>query len=242
MLDGYLWQTPREGKHPAVVFLHGCGGILGKTSRKPLSRETAWAKALNDRGYSVLAVDSFTPRGYSNMCAPATFVQSVFDQRPADAYAALAYVQSQPFVDPSKVAVMGWSQGGGVTLLSIGEHAPPHNAPGFVAAVAFYPGSCTAGRLGANWSSTIPLLVLVGAKDVWTPAVPCQSALHASKDTELKIYPDTYHDFDWPNLPVHQLPQYTTRAGVVPIEGENPAAHADALKIVPAFLEEYLGR
>ena len=205
MLDGYLWQTPREGKHPAVVFLHGCGGILGKTSRKPLSRETAWAKALNDRGYSVLAVDSFTPRGVANMCAPATFVQSVFDQRPADAYAALAYVQSQPFVDPAKVAVMGWSQGGGVTLLSI------------------------------------PLLVLVGAKDVWTPAVPCQATLHASKDTEVKIYPDTYHDFDWPNLPVHQLPQYTTRAGVVPIEGENPAAHADALKIVPAFLEKYLG-
>src|SRR5579872_1047680 len=94
-LDGYLWQTPREGKHPAVVFLHGCGGILGQKSRKPLSRETAWAKALNDRGYSVLAVDSFTPRGYSNMCAPATFVQSVFDQRPADAYAALAYLQAQ---------------------------------------------------------------------------------------------------------------------------------------------------
>ena len=205
MLDGYLWQTPREGKHPAVVFLHGCGGILGKTSRKPLSRETAWAKVLNDRGYSVLAVDSFTPRGVANMCAPATFVQSVFDQRPADAYAALAYVQSQPFVDPAKVAVMGWSQGGGVTLLSI------------------------------------PLLVLVGAKDVWTPAVPCQAALHVSKDTDVKIYPDTYHDFDWPNLPVHQLPQYTTRAGVVPIEGENPAAHADALKIVPAFLEKYLG-
>jgi hypothetical protein len=36
------------------------------------------------------------------------------------------------------------------------------------------------------------------------------------------------------------LPNYRTRAGVVPIVGTDPAARQDALARVPAFLARYL--
>jgi dienelactone hydrolase len=28
MLNGYLWRGAGEGQHPAVIFLHGCGGLF----------------------------------------------------------------------------------------------------------------------------------------------------------------------------------------------------------------------
>jgi len=240
-LGGYLYQPSTPGSHPAVVFLHGCGGMFSTSGHKPESRQSAWAKTLNDLGYTVLMVDSFTPRGVKSVCSPKTWSDSVYAARPYDAYAGLAYLQSLPNIDAKHIGVMGWSNGGGVILFTVGTKAPPHNAPGFAAAVAFYPGSCSTLRLGEHWSSAVPLLVLVGGSDVWTPAVPCQAALMNSADTRVKIYPGAYHDFDWPGMAVHTSPSFTTSAGVVPIEGENPDAHADALKIVPEFLARYLG-
>ncbi len=239
-LDGYLYQPSTPGTHAAIVFLHGCGGLLSSSTHKPESRQTAWAKVLNDRGYTVLMVDSFTPRSVKSVCSPKTWRDDIYAARPYDAYAGLAYLRSQPNIDPKHIGVMGWSNGGGVILFTVGTRAP-HNPPGFAAAVAFYPGSCSTLRIGDNWSSAIPLLVLVGASDVWTPAGPCAIALKNSANTRLKIYPGAYHDFDWPGMAIHSSPSFTTSSGVIPIEGENPDAHADALKIVPEFLAHYLG-
>jgi hypothetical protein len=39
---------------------------------------------------------------------------------------------------------------------------------------------------------------------------------------------------------VRELPNYRTRAGIVPIVGTDPAARADAQQRVPAFLAPYL--
>jgi hypothetical protein len=41
---------------------------------------------------------------------------------------------------------------------------------------------------------------------------------------------------------VHESPQFRTAAGVVPIQGTNPAARQDALTRVPVFLDRYLMR
>ena len=241
VLDALLYEPTAGGKHPAVVFMHGCGG-LWSSKHEPNKRETAWERLLVDRGYAVLMVDSFTPRGVKNMCSPATFDAGIYMARTYDAYAALAFLQAQPLVDAERVAVMGWSEGGGTVLFTVGSKGPQRGS-GFRAAVAFYPGSCNVTRLGENWKSAVPLLVLIGEKDVWTPFAPCVLALDAAKpNVQIEVYPGAYHDFDWPDDPVHELRAYTTRSGVVPIAGENPAAHAAALKLVPEFLEQHLER
>jgi dienelactone hydrolase len=203
---------------------------------------------LNRHGYVFLLVDSFRPRNQGEMCSTLGFELEVYRARPKDAYGALWYLQAQPFVRGDRIALAGWSQGGGATLFSIGNRSlgRPATLPqgDFRAAVAFYPGSCNIERQPSDWTSQIPLLVLMGAEDVWTPLAPCKTfldgAIGRGASIETQIYPGAYHAFDAPNLNRLELPAYRTRAGVVPIVGTDPAARQDALARVPAFLARHL--
>jgi dienelactone hydrolase len=249
MLDGYLFRPAAAGRRPAVVFLHGCGGLVSRSTGALSSRETDWARRLNATGYGVLLVDSFTPRRQGEMCSAANYDASVYARRAQDAYGALAYLQAQDAVSPDRVGVIGWSQGGGTVLNTIGTPSlgrpVPLARPDFRAAVAFYPALCSDKRLSAAWTTTIPLLVLVGDGDVWTPAAPCQSVLAAAVSrgarVTMQVYPGAFHDFDWPNLPRRDRPEFKTPAGVVPITGTDPAARADAQQRVSGFFAQYLG-
>jgi dienelactone hydrolase len=249
MLNGYLYRPAGEGRHPALVFLHGCGGLFGATTIN--RRETDWAARFTAAGYVVLMVDSLNPRQHGETCSVRGFDLALYRKRPKDAYGALAYLQAQDFVRPDRVGVVGWSQGGGVILYSIGSPSigrPAGLAPAsdFKVAVAFYPGSCSDTRQPAGWTTAIPLLVLIGAEDVWTPLAPCQAFLGtaAARGAAVQVYayPGAFHDFDWPGLPRRERPEFTTSAGIVPITAEDPAAHADALQRVSAFLAQYLAR
>ena len=57
---------------------------------------------------------------------------------------------------------------------------------------------------------------------------------------KLIVYPGAYHAFDAPNLAKRELPNYVTRAGVVPIVATDPSARADSQKRVTEFLGRYL--
>jgi dienelactone hydrolase len=249
MLDGYLYRPPGGGPHPAIVGLHGCSGMFVRASGQMTGLYRAWGAELASHGYVVLLVDSFGPRHHGEMCSIAGFDLWLYRDRPKDAYGALTYLQAQDFVRADRVGVIGWSQGGGVTLLSIGEPSVGRprdlTRPDFRAAVAFYPGSCRTERLPAGWTTAIPLLVLIGEADVWTPAAPCQEAMGAvaarGAPITMQTYPGAYHGFDAPNVTQRELPDYRTRAGVVPIVGTDPAARADALRRVPEFFARYLG-
>jgi dienelactone hydrolase len=263
MLNGYLWRGAGEGQHPAVIFLHGCGGLFSRHRLRAIDAlivllwgssgaiepgESDWARELTRRGYAVLMVDSFAPRGRGAMCSPqASDIELYRSKRPRDAYGALLFLQAQPFVRPDRIAVMGWSQGGGDLLFAIGTQSvsrPAQLARGdFRAAVAFYPSSCGPRGQSAGWTTEVPLLVLVGAEDVGIPAVPCKALLDDAAGrgakVEMQIYPDAYHHFDWPNLPRRELP-FRTAAGLVRIEGTDPAARQDAFSRVPSFLARFL--
>jgi dienelactone hydrolase len=248
-LDGYLFRPTKaqSGPAPAVVFLHGCGGLISGLSHQIMSREVDWAKHLNTQGFVVLMVDSFTPRGSGEMCSQSGFKLWLYRKRPADAYGALAFLQIQPYVAKDKIGVIGWSNGGGAVLFALARRAgKPAGFTGsdFRAAVAFYPGSCDPQRVGADWTVSVPLLILQGEEDVWTPAGPCKAladqAVALGGPVEFHAYPGAYHDFDWPHLKRRELTAYTTSKGVVPITGEDAAAHADAIKRVQAFLASHL--
>ena len=246
-LDGYLFPASgAQATHPAVVFLHGCGGMFSR-SGKINARERDWAQRMNEAGITVLMVDSLGPRHHGEMCAPAHFDARIYRARPLDAYAALRYLQAMPNVRADRIAVVGWSQGGGTVLHTIRGTSParPASLPqgDFRAAVAFYPGSCNPQQQGAAWSSSIPLLLLIGAKDVWTPLGPCEElmkSLAPPTSVSLQIYANAYHDFDWPNMPIHAVPAFKTRSGVVPIEGTDEPARGDAQVKVMAFLRDRL--
>jgi dienelactone hydrolase len=249
VLDGYLYPSIGAGRHPAVVFLHGCSGMFDRSTGLISRLERDWASVLNGDGYSVLMVDSFRPRSIDQTCAPATYNPAVVAARPKDAYGALYYLQNQSFVRGDRIALIGWSAGGGTVLRTIPQQSGgrPASLPqgDFRAAVALYPALCSDQREAASWTSNIPLLVLFGAADVWTPLAPCQNfiagALARGSRIELHTYPGAYHAFDAPDRSLRRLPQYTTTAGVVPIVGTDLAARRDAFAQVQAFLRRYLG-
>lgn len=258
MLDAYLFRptlSDAAGPRPAVVFMHGCGGLINHAG-KIMSREMDWAKRLNQQGYVVLAVDSFTTRGVSSECARAGSVTPEVE-RPRDAYGALHFLQVQPYVKADRIALIGWSHGGGTVLFTIGPKSPARDAvvdksldsastaSDFRAAIAFYPGWCnTLSQHAASWNTRIPLLILMGQSDVWTRAQPCEDFVQAVRandmPVEIHLYPDAYHDFDFPNLPVTEHPEFAKRNGTVPITGTNPAARTDAIERVTVYLAQYL--
>ena len=89
VLDGYLYRAPGAGRHPAVVFLHGCGGMFSRITGLINQIYQDWATALTGDGYSVLMVDSFRPLGVDMTCSPATYNRAIVEDRPKDAYGAL---------------------------------------------------------------------------------------------------------------------------------------------------------
>jgi dienelactone hydrolase len=255
-VTGYLYRpqggaaaapAQQPARHPAMILMHGCTGLWMHDGTMN-TREVAWAKAYVAMGYAALIVDSFRPRGIENMCSPDTFDAQVYDSRPLDAYAALAWLQGQDFIAPDRIGLMGWSQGGGAVLLATRAdyEGRPAALPGgdFRAAVAMYPGSCHASVFRTTWTTSIPILVLIGGRDVWTPADPCRAltatAASFGGDVRLHVYPTAYHDFDWPDEALTKLPQYTTSDGGVPIIGMDPVAAADAHVRVPAFLADIM--
>jgi dienelactone hydrolase len=139
MLVAHLFRPPGDDPRPAVVMLHGCSGLLAKNGSM-LGLYRAWAQKFFTQGYVVLAVNSAQPRGFGQTCSANEARKVMWRDRPKDAYAALRWLQAQPFVRPERIALAGWSQGGGVVLLSISDKSngrPAGLANDFAAAVAF---------------------------------------------------------------------------------------------------------
>ena len=253
-LIAYLGRHDGNAPRPAVVLMHGCSGLRNAQGRIiPLYR--AWMRALFAAGYDVLTVDSAASRGFGQTCTAGPQRVTMLRDRPKDAYAALAWLQAQPQVMPDRIALMGWSQGGAIVLLSINDKSigrPAELGHDFRTAVAFYPGAC-ADRWQSKpwtqvepqgWTTRVPLLVLFGAADTWTPLPPCEAFLDAAKargnPVELKIYPNAVHAFDAPNLPRTELPAYRNGDGPMPVIGTDPEARADAFPRVLEFLKRQL--
>ena len=79
----------------------------GRSSYASVADDLQW------EGYVALAVDSLGPRGIPDACVGGLTAQAI------DAFAALAYLSKQSFVDPSRIAVLGYSMGGGSALMDV---------------------------------------------------------------------------------------------------------------------------
>lgn len=105
-LIGYLSRPEGSGPFPAVVVMHGCGG-LGARLKNDV------AEQLLAQGYVVLVVDSFATRNIKTTCH-STRSDGEFTRtdRVYDAYGALNLLSTYSFVDAQRVALMGFSAGG----------------------------------------------------------------------------------------------------------------------------------
>ena len=180
-VQGYLTRPKGKGPFPAVVLLHTCLGL--PEARASIGERIAtW-------GYVALFVDDFASRGLEETCA------ADFPQALPNAYGALAYLSRLPFVDPARIAAVGFSQGGD-TALRIASGGG--DGTSFKAAAAFYP-PC-ANLAGATLD--VPTLILVGAKDEVTPAADCARLMKQQTPgmAKLVVYPGAAHAFDLPEF------------------------------------------
>jgi dienelactone hydrolase len=186
-IDAYLSRPDGDGPFPAIVYLHGCGGLSTATRHRIADLMTGW-------GYVTLAVDSFASRGIAESCT------REMQRRQGDALGALRYLSGLGVVDPNRIALVGASQGGGIGLqIASARASDGSEQPKFRAVVAYSP-PC---RVAAE-QLTIPAIILVGEVDDWTPASDCESWMQrrAGKGAPVKlvVYPRAYHAFDNPSL------------------------------------------
>ncbi len=254
-LDGTLLKalvfhpaTPTNGQvsKATVIALHGCGGLYATTgSRKGQlnARHQAMADLLVAEGYNMVFPDSLTPRGETELCTQKIGSRKIDQtERRADVLGTLAWVATQPWAQPDRIALLGWSHGGSAVLSSTDASRADVRAQAVkpAVAVAFYPGCAAAIKSG--YKPSVPLVLMLGEKDDWTPPGPCV-ALGQAVGAEVNVYADSYHDFDNPVGEVrvrHDVPNGVNPGQGVHV-GPNPLAREKAYLRLKGVLGKAFG-
>jgi dienelactone hydrolase len=189
-----LRLPPGITKVAAVILVHGSDGIGANVD--------IWARELNGIGVAAFLLDSFTGRGIT---------QTVTDQSQLghlamifDAYRALDLLSGHARIDPSRIAVMGFSKGGFVALYaSLKRFQKAYGPKGleFAAYIPFYP-PCNTVYTEDEQVSDRPIRLFHGAADDYISVEPCRAyverLLRAGKNARLTEYAGAQHAFDNP--------------------------------------------
>ena len=194
-IGGALLKPAGAGPFPAVVYMTVCGGIDAPLPRAVQKTTTDHLLA---QGVAILIVDSFTPRGEpTGVCAnlgPLDEEKAIqYAKRGSnDALAAVAVLKAKPEIDAKHIFLMGFSLGGTSSLLAVDSKNPVSPDRAVAGVITYYP-FCYDGV-----DPSVPVLVLVGEKDDWTPAAKCQ-AVTGKTNFEVVVYPGAYHVFNQPS-------------------------------------------
>lgn len=240
-LNAVLYRPPGPGPFPAVVALHGCGG-LWRDKDKLSRRHTDWGERLAAAGFIVLMPDSYGSRGLGSQCGVKELTVRASRERVIDAVAARIWLQGRADIRPEAISLLGWSGGGSTILTAIRtDRRPADKQPDFARAIAFYPG-CRTQSESRSFAARLPVLILMGADDDWTPPAPCDYLAKAARargeQVTLVLYEGAVHDFDHPRLALKQRDDIAfsaTGTGKATV-GTDPAAREDAIRRVKEFL------
>ncbi len=146
---------------PAVIMLHGSGGVLG-------ARELTYGRQFAAMGVAALVVDAFAARRDMGSGFIDRLLNITESMMIADAYAGFAHlVARHPEIDPARVALVGFSYGAMASMYAmnarVAEQLGGAQRLRFAAHVAFY-GPCIA-RFSDPRTTGAPLLMLYGTAD-----------------------------------------------------------------------------
>ena len=205
VLHAQLYKPAGEGPFPAVIALHGCGG-LSSHSEPVLPRYREWAERLLKAGNAVLLPDSYGSRELGPQCRVNEMHVKARRERVADIAVARAWLMQQPWVARDRVSVIGWANGASALLWAVRPQSARRDLePDFRAAIAFYPDCRISAGLG--WSARVPTLVLIGADDEVSSPSACRQMVDGARGrsalARIVVYPGADHDFDRAGAQLH---------------------------------------
>jgi dienelactone hydrolase len=179
---------------PAVVMLHGSGGVLP-------ARELTYGPQLAAMGIATLVIDSFTPRRDKAIGFIERLLEITESMVLADAYAGLAFLADRPAIDPARIVLAGFSYGAMSTMYALSAGIAERLSPAglrFAGHAAFY-GPCIA-RFEERRTTGAPLLMLYGGRDELIDPQRCAAFaadLRAGGSAvETIVYPEAVHQWD----------------------------------------------
>ncbi len=189
-----------EKKVPAVVILHGMGGIS--------DIEEHWIEVINSMGIATFMVDSNWARrkckkdNKFKKAIPWCAAVNRGMNRVIDAYSALKLLSSHPRIDPKNIGCIGMSLGArGCLYLNVKRFQKMWGTPGmdFAASVPMYP-PCNVMFKDDDEITDTPIRIHVGDLDTYFPVDSCVNYVARlkakGKDVDIKVYPDTHHGFE----------------------------------------------
>jgi len=230
-LKAFLWKPSGPGPFPAVLFCHGSGGADAEhTAGLPITKAAEkLAPLFLKHGYAFLYVFR---RGQGLSANQGPFMQEILRQEEAakgkearqhlqfmlattdhldDVLAALAFLKGAPAIDARRIAIVGHSFGGQLTLLAAERDNTIRAAVTFAAAADSWEHSPELReRLrGAADKATVPIMLIQAANDYSTaPSQELANELERLHRAHLlKIYPavgqtaDDGHNFLYLAIP-----------------------------------------
>lgn len=198
-----------EGPFPAVLLLHGCGGVKD-------SPQKDYAEAALARGVAACVLDSLSPRGITYERALNTVCKGrelLGAERAGDIIAALEILRGRPDIDSERIALVGWSHGAWAIMdlfaldhsrrrpLGVSD-APADPLAGVCGALLYYP-FCGFPALTRKqgWTRTdIPARMLLVENDTLADEKVSQRAAERARasgaDIDVTLWSGVTHAFD----------------------------------------------
>ncbi len=216
-IPGLFYKPDGKGPFAVVIVLHGSDGFK--------SNHAAIARKLAEAGFASLALTWFG----------ASAERAHWDNvRPTDLLTGVSWLKESPEVDCSRLALIGFSRGGGLALI-MGSLIPETRAVvNYFGLTSWEKGMAEFRHLPLNPSEHLdfvrnlpcPVLTFHGTRDtVVSVEDTLQLDLACQKyglDHTVVLYPDTDHSFIWPG------------------DKYNRDAHADAWHKTLLFLKTHL--
>lgn len=186
----------QKAKFPAVVLIHGSGGVSGSMD--------LWVHALNQAGIATLVVDTFSGRGITSTVQDQTLLHSLAMM--VDSYRALDLLAKHPRIDASKISIMGFSKGAVASMFSASTRfkAMYGSSAQFASHIGLY-APCNTRFIGDTDVTGSPMRFFSGISDDYVSVGPCRTLVAELKsknvDVTLAEFENTQHSYDSPLAP-----------------------------------------